>query len=198
MALVPDLSRNSGERWYAIRVQSKFESVASEVLLGKGYKSFLPLYKSVRRWSDRKKTLEMPLFPGYLFCCFNPADRMLPIISTPGVIGVVSAGRSPLPIDDDEIAGLQLMLRSGVEPEPWPYLNSGTKVLIELGPLAGLEAIVVENLNRWRVVVSVELLQRSVAAEIDRAWVREVKAQPLPEQMTPSAGRRVPFANASY
>lgn len=177
MAALSNLSQDVGERWYAIRVQSKFESVASEVLLGKGYEAFLPLYKSVRRWSDRKKTLELPLFPGYLFCRFNPGDRMLPIVTTPGVIGVVSAGRTPLSIEDDEITGLQLMLRSSVEPEPWPYLSSGTKVLIERGPLAGLEAMVVQNLNRWRVVVSVELLQRSVAAEIDREWVRELGSQ---------------------
>jgi transcription antitermination factor NusG len=195
MAGLYHLSQDISERWYAIRVQSKFESVASEVLLGKGYESFLPLYKSVRRWSDRKKTLQLPLFPGYLFCRFNPADRMLPIVTTPGVMGVVSAGRTPLPIDDEEIAGLQLMLRSGVELEPWPHLNSGSKVLIEHGPLAGLEAIVVQNLNKWRVVVSVELLQRSVAAEIDRAWVREVKPQVVPDPVMAFAGR-TPYASA--
>ena len=81
LAVISDSSQNNCERWYAIRVQARFESLASEVLLGKGYESFLPVYKSVRQWSDRKKTLELPLFPGYLFCRFNPADRMLPIIS---------------------------------------------------------------------------------------------------------------------
>jgi transcription antitermination factor NusG len=197
MAIFSDSSQSNGERWYALRVQSKFQSVASEVLLGKGYESFLPLYKSVRQWSDRKKTLEMPLFPGYLFCRFNPTDRMLPIVTTPGVMGVVSAGRTPLPIDDEEIAGLQLMLRSGIEPEPWPYLNSGSKVLIERGPLAGLEAIVVQNLNRWRVVVSVELLQRSVAAEIDRGWVREVRTQVVSQPVMAFAGRRGQYASAN-
>jgi transcription antitermination factor NusG len=131
-----DSSQNNCERWYAIRLQTKFESPASEVLLGKGYESLLPLYKSLRQRSDRKKTLEFPLFPGYLFCRFNPSDRMLPIITTPGVMGIVSARRTPLPVDDEETAGLQLMLRSGIAPEPWPYLNSGSKVLIEGGPLA--------------------------------------------------------------
>jgi transcription antitermination factor NusG len=112
-------------------------------------------------------------------------------------MGIVSAGRTPLPIDDEEIAGLQLMLRSGVEPEPWPYLNSGTKVLIERGPLTGLEAIVVQNLNRWRVVVSVELLQRSVAAEIDREWVREVRTNVTPQAVTALAGCRAEYASAN-
>jgi transcription antitermination factor NusG len=196
MAIFSDSSQNNSERWYAIRVQSKFESVASEVLLGKGYETFLPLYKSVRRWSDRKKTLQMPLFPGYLFCRFNPTDRMLPIITTPGVMGVVSAGRTPLSVEEQEIEGLQLMLSSGMDPEPWPYLNCGAKVLIERGPLAGLEGFVVQNLNRWRVVVSVELLQRSVAAEIDCAWVRELRTQAMPEPVIALADRRTQYASA--
>ena len=196
MTIFSDCSQNSGERWYALRVQSKFESVASEVLQGKGYESFLPLYKSVRQWSDRKKTLEMPLFPGYLFCRCNPGERLLPIVTTPGVMGVVSAGRTPLPIDDEEIAGLQLMLRSGIDPEPWPYLHSGSKVLIERGPLAGLEGIVVQNLNQWRIVVSVELLQRSVAAEIDRSWVREVRTQVGPAPVMAFTSRRGQYADA--
>jgi transcription antitermination factor NusG len=122
---------------------------------------------------------------------------MVPIVTTPGVMGIVSAGRTPLPIDDEEIAGLQLMLRSGVEPEPWPYLNSGTKVLIERGPLTGLEAIVVQNLNRWRVVVSLELLQRSVAAEIDREWVREVRTNVAPQAVTAFAECRAEYASAN-
>lgn len=196
MAFISESSQNNCERWYAIRVQAKFESLASDVLVGKGYESFLPIYKSVRQWSDRKKTLELPLFPGYLFCRFNPADRMLPIITTPGVMGVVSAGRTPLPVEDEEIAGLQLMLRSGIAPEPWPYLNSGSKVLIEHGPLAGLEAIVIQSPNRWRVVVSVELLQRSVAAEIDRAWVRELQPQ-LSLEAGAAFARQTRYANTT-
>jgi transcription antitermination factor NusG len=192
-----NFSQNSSTRWYAIRVRSKFQSVASEVLLGKGYEMFLPYYNCVRRLSGRTKTLQQPLFPGYLFCRFDPTDRMVPIVTTPGVMGIVSAGRTPLPIDDEEIAGLQLMLRSGVEPEPWPYLNSGTKVLIERGPLTGLEAIVVQNLNQWRVVVSVELLQRSVAAEIDREWVREVRTNVAPRAVTAFAECRAEYASAN-
>lgn len=192
-----DPSQNSGARWYAIRVKSKLQFLASEALSGKGYEMFLPLYNCIRRWSDRTKTLQLPLFPGYLFCRFDPADRMVPIVTTPGVMGIVSAGRIPLPVDDKEIVGLQLMLRSGVEPEPWPYLKGGTRVLIERGPLAGLEAIVVQSLNRWRVVVSVELLQRSVAAEIDREWVREVGPQVGPESVVALAGRRAHCASAN-
>ena len=181
MAAFTDSAQNSNERWYAIRVQSKLARVASEALLGKGYETLLPLYKSVRRWSDRVKTLEAPLFPGYLFCRFNSQGRLLPVVQSPGVLGIVGAGRTPIPIEDEEIAALQIMLRSGIDPEPMPYLKAGSKVLIERGPLAGLQGIVVQHLNRWRVVVSVELLQRSVAAEIERSWAREAPAQVRPE-----------------
>lgn len=197
MTTSSDSSINGNERWYAIRVQSKFESLASDTLTGKGYEAFLPLSKSVRQWSDRKKTLQLPLFPGYLFCRFNPADRLLPILTTPGVMRIVGAGRIPIPVEDEEIAGLQLMLRSGIDPQPWPYLSSGSRVLIERGPLAGLEGIVIENLNRWRVVVSVELLQRSVAAEIEQSWVREIRTQVRPAPTNALTNPRGQYASAS-
>lgn len=197
MATFSDSSQSGNARWYAIRVQSKFESLASDTLTGKGYEAFLPLSKSVRQWSDRKKTLQLPLFPGYLFCRFNPADRLLPILTTPGVMRIVGAGRIPIPVEDEEIAGLQLMLRSGIDPQPWPYLSSGSRVLIERGPLAGLEGIVIENLNRWRVVVSVELLQRSVAAEIEQSWVREIRTQVRPAPTNALTNPRGQYASAS-
>ena len=81
--------------WYALRVQSKFESVVSIALRGKGYQEFLPLYRSRRRWADRVKELDLPLFPGYLFCRFDVHDRLLPILTTPGVVCIVGAGKTP-------------------------------------------------------------------------------------------------------
>jgi len=194
---MPPLLRDGNERWYAVRVQSKYELLASDTLLGKGYEVLLPLYKSVRRWSDRMKTLERPLFPGYLFCRFDMGGRRLPILTTPGVFGIVGAGRTPIPIDDEEITALQLMLRSGLAPEPWPYLTVGSRVLIERGPLAGLEGIVVANRNRWRVVVSVALLQRSVAAEIDRCWMREARAPVGTEAVHAFSGNDRPRVSAA-
>ena len=86
--------------WYAIRVRSKFERVASLALAGKGYEEFLPLYSSGRAWSDRAKRLDLPLFPGYLFCRFDVQDRLLPILTTPGVVSIVSAGKIPISIPD--------------------------------------------------------------------------------------------------
>jgi transcription antitermination factor NusG len=129
--------------------------------------SFLPLYRSRRRWSDRTRVLDLPLFPGYVFCRFHP-ELLLPVVTTPGVVQIVGSGKQPHPIADEEIAAIQRMLHSGSEIEPWPYLKAGQKVRILDGPLFGVEGLLVEVKNRRRLVVSVHLLQRSVAVEVDR------------------------------
>src|SRR5664279_6353582 len=110
--MVPSLERNGNTAlrcasppdllpWYALRIQSKLAIVASTTLRGKGYEEFLPLYRSRRKWSDRTKDLDLPLFPGYLFCRFDGNHR-LPVLTTPGVIGIVGAGKTPIPVDHDE------------------------------------------------------------------------------------------------
>jgi transcription antitermination factor NusG len=101
------LPRPAHLSWYAIRIKSKLGSLASATLRGKGYEEFLPMYRSRRRWSDRFKDLELPLFPGYLFCRFDVNDRLMPILTTPGVISILGAGKTPLPIDDDEIEAIK-------------------------------------------------------------------------------------------
>jgi transcription antitermination factor NusG len=168
--------------WYAIQIQSRLGSVASATLRGKGYEEFLPLYRSRRRWSDRIKELELPLFPGYLFCRFDISDRLVPILTTPGVISIVGAGKIPLPVDDEEIEAVRVILRSRLAAEPWPFLRVGSQVYLEGGPLAGLEGIITNADKVYRLVVSVSLLQRSVAVEIDREWAR-----PIAEGMGPRA-----------
>jgi len=160
--------------WYAIRVRSKFETVASTILRGKGYEEFLPVYQSSRNWSDRVKLLDLPLFPGYLFCRFDVNGRLLPILTTPGVISIVGAGKTPIPVSDDEIAAVQAVIRSGLPAQPWPFLNAGDRVYIGRGPLAGVEGIVTNTGKKYGLVVSVPLLQRSVAVEIDRDCARPI------------------------
>lgn len=157
--------------WYAIRVRSRFESVSAAGLTGKGYDPFLPLYRARRRWSDRVKQMDLPLFPGYVFCRFDPASR-LPVLTTPGVVNIVGYGRDPVPIDEKEIANIRAIIASGLPATPWPYLRTGQRVLIEHGPLAGIEGIVLELKKELRLVVSVTMLQRSVGVEIDREWIR--------------------------
>jgi transcription antitermination factor NusG len=160
--------------WYAIRTQSKFENLVAAALCGKGYQEFLPLYHCRRRWSDRVKELELPLFPGYVFCRFDVRDRLLPILTTPGVVAILGAGKTPVPVSDDEIAVVRAIVRSGLPARPWPCLTFGSRVLIEHGPLAGLEGIALRVDKVFRLVVSVHILQRSVAVEIDRDWVRPI------------------------
>ena len=165
--------------WYALQIQSKLGSVASATLCGKGCEAYLPLYRCGHRWSDRVKQLDLPLFPGYLFCRFDVRDR-LPILTTPGVISIVGAGKTPVPVDDEEIEAIRAILRSGLAAQPWPFLRVGSKVYVEGGPPAGVEGIIANTDKVYRLVVSVSLLQRSVAVEINREWAR-----PIPDRMGP-------------
>jgi transcription antitermination factor NusG len=161
-------------QWYALQIQSRLASVASAALRDKGYEELLPLYRSSRRWSDRVKQFDLPLFPGYLFCRFDPSDRRVPVMTTPGVIGIVGAGKTPIPVADEEVEAVRTVLRSGLATQPWPFLTAGSRIYIEQGPLTGLQGIVTNADKIDRLVVSVTLLQRSVAVEIDRGWARPV------------------------
>ena len=158
-------------QWFALRVKSRYEKLAATMAHNKGFEEFLPLYKCRRRWSDRFKSVDLPLFPGYLFCRMNPEYR-LPILTIPGVLHLVGLGRMPVPIDDAEVAAIQTAVRSGLGVEPWPFLDVGQRVRLEDGPLAGLEGILVERRKQHRIVVSVTLLKRSVGVEIEADWVR--------------------------
>lgn len=158
-------------RWFALRVKPRFEKTVANIARNKGYEEFLPLHRFRRRWSDRFKPVELPLFPGYVFCQLNPEFR-LPLLTIPGALHFIGIGRIPAPIDDEEIAALQAAMRSGLWAEPWPFLDVGQRVLLEKGPLAGLEGLLIEVRKKQRLIVSVTLLRRSVAVEVERDWVR--------------------------
>ena len=119
------------------------------------------------------KELSLPLFPGYLFSRFDARVR-LPVLKSPGVIAIVGLGKMPVPISEKEIEAIRAVVRSGLPAEPWPQLTVGAKVFIDAGPLAGLEGLVVNVDKKFRLVLSVPLLQRSVGVEIERTWVRPV------------------------
>jgi transcription antitermination factor NusG len=176
-------------RWFAIRVKPRAERVIATLLNHKGYEEFLPLYKERRRWSDRYKWVELPLFPGYVFCRLMSESR-LPILTIPGVLHFVGIGKAPASIDDAEVAAIQATMRSGLSVEPWPYLAVGQRVRVEEGPLCGVEGLLIEARKQDRIVVSVTLLQRSVAVEIDRSWVRPLdgSAQRAVSQFRPILG----------
>jgi transcription antitermination factor NusG len=166
--------------WFAIHVKSRAEHLVSMGLRGRGYDEFFPSYRSCRDWSDRRKQLDLPLFPGYVFCRLD-INRRQPVITTPGVVSIIGLGRTPVPVADGEIAAVRRVIESGVMTVPWPFLQAGERVLIERGPLAGLEGNLLEIKNGLRIVISVELLQRSISAEIDRSWIRPIpKGKTLP------------------
>jgi transcription antitermination factor NusG len=156
------------------------------MLQAKGYEHFLPEVRSRRRWSDRTKEIQAPLFPGYVFCRFNAAHRV-PVLESAGVVGIVGFGSLLAPIPAEEILAVETMLRLCKHVEPYPFLREGQRIRIERGPLAGVEGIVVELKNSFRLVASVTLLQRSVSVEIDREW-----ACPVQPVRTPLV---TPYAN---
>src|SRR5271155_3145694 len=127
----------SNSSWFAIRVKSRCERAVADALRNKGYEEFLPLYWSRRRWSDRVKVMQLPLFSGYTFCRFDLSDRV-PILTTPGVVLIVGRGRTPLPIESKEVDAIRLALNSGQQVVPWPRLEVGRSVRIEEGSLRGL------------------------------------------------------------
>ena len=154
--------------WFALTVKPQHEFTVYNGLVGKGLEAFAPAYWTARRWSDRVKKLQLPLFPGYVFCRFEAADR-ISVLRTSGVRSIVSFGNEPAPIPAGQIAAIRQMLASEFLVEPWPYLRVGQRVRIGEGALAGLEGILVQCRNVRRVVVSLDLLQRSVAVEVAAA-----------------------------
>lgn len=166
--------------WFALQVRSRREAFVAAHLEWQGYECFLPLYKSKRRWSDRVKEMEQPLFPGYLFCRLDLHNRG-PLLMTPGVQQIVGVGRTPMPVEEREMESIRQALCSGLPNQPWPYMQLGERVRVNYGSLVNLEGILVNFKGSNRVVLSVTLLQRSVAMEIDLAWlspIREAKAAP--------------------
>jgi len=157
-------------RWYAVQVRAKSEQVVSRLLREKGYDDFLPMSRSWHRWSDRMRDSLSPLFPGYVFCRHSAGVTGL-VVTTPGVIRIVGSGKTPTPVDDAEIASIRRLMELRLSVDPFPYLSVGQVVRIERGPLTGIQGIIVRYKNTQRLVVSVGVLQRSVAAEVDLDWV---------------------------
>jgi transcription antitermination factor NusG len=166
----------SGDRWYALQLRTRWESSTAALLSAKGYQTFLPTYNILKRGRGRSTEVPAPLFPGYLFCRFNVFDR-LPVLITPGVITVVGMGRIPVPVEVSELEAIQKMVSTGLRVEPWPFLEVGQVVRIEDGALSGVEGVLTSFKGTSRIVVSISLLRRSVALEIDRSVVSPVQTR---------------------
>jgi transcription antitermination factor NusG len=163
--------------WFALRVKPNHEKPVSVALRGKGFEEFLPLFRSQRQWSDRVKVMDLPLFPGYLFCRLNLEERM-PLLTTPGFLYIVGVGKTPEPVDESEILAIQSVLRTGLPVTPWPSLVVGQKVQLKHGPLRGLEGVLTKIANQHRIYVSVTLLKRSISVEVAPEWLEPVTGVP--------------------
>src|SRR6202140_1146377 len=180
-------SKSEGLKWYALHVHARKEQLVASQLQNRSLECFLPTYKSLRKWSDRTKEMQQALFPGYVFCRFDYENRH-PVVMTAGVTQVVGTGKVAIPIADSEIEALQVAVSSGVPAQPWPYLRTGEYVQVNYGHLAGLEGILVNFKGNHRVVLSVTLLQRSLALEVDLSWVSAVA--PQRQERVPAAANR--------
>ena len=160
----------SPEEWFAFRVRPRHEKSVSLALRERGCSEFLPLIREKRLWANRLRHVDLPLFPGYIFCQV-PRFSLLPVLSTPGVVDVVRAGSSPIAANRDEIDSLRLAVSSQIPMERCNYIEVGETVQIIEGPLTGLRGILVNIRKSQRLVLSVSLLCRSVLIEIDPEWV---------------------------
>jgi transcription antitermination factor NusG len=168
--------------WYAVYTKHQHERVASDLLARKGFEVFLPLYRATHRWKDRNKVISLPVFPCYLFLR-TLLDRKVEILRTPGVFWLVESAGHACPIPEHEIEAIRKAIRSSADLEPHPYLKCGDLVRVRGGVLSGIEGSLVQMKSRYRVVLSVHLLQRSVAVEVDLSMV---------ERINPSSSVAVP------
>lgn len=168
----------ANNQWFAVMVRARWENSTESLLRGKGYETFLPTYRAKRSGKGRNEKLNLPLFPSYVFCRFDVHKR-LPVLTTPGVVSIVGCGKIPIAMDDDEISAVQAVVRSGISAEPWPYLGVGERVRIHNNAMSGLEGILVRFRGTNRIVISVSLLRRSIALEVDRSDITPIRSRQL-------------------
>ncbi|HLZ41951.1 MAG TPA: UpxY family transcription antiterminator [Candidatus Sulfotelmatobacter sp.] len=159
-------SSNQEDNWYALYTCARHEKRVAEQIERRSFSCFLPMYRSVRRWKDRRKELELALFPGYVFVQM-PLENKLQVLQVPGVVRLVSFNGKPAVLPRHEIETLQSRLSDTSKVEPHPYLRAGRRVRVCRGAMEGLEGIVVRRKDRCRIVFSIDLIQRSVAVEVD-------------------------------
>jgi transcription antitermination factor NusG len=169
---------NSSLPWIALVVRPRTERKVQIGLSNVGVESFVPWHGVRRRWSDRVKTIEQNLFPGYVFSRSDFSQRF-EVLNLPGVHSVVSFHHIPALIPDDEIAALKRVVESNLPLGPWPFLKAGQRVRITEGALAGIEGTLVRDTSAWRVVLSVNALERSIAVQLDRDAIC-----PVPETLS--------------
>jgi len=161
---------SAGANWYALYTCPRHEKRVAEQIRQRRVSCFLPVYRSVRRWKDRRKELELALFPGYVFVHIAPQDR-LRVLQLAGAIRFVSSNGRPVPLPEGEVESLMNGLHSGACAEPHPYLKIGRRVRVRYGPFSKAQGILVRRKDRFRVVLSLDLIMRSVSVEVDESDV---------------------------
>jgi len=162
------LQEGPESNWYALYTCARHEKQVAEQIEQRSMTCFLPLYRSVRRWKDRRKELELALFPGYVFVRMALENRVR-VLQLPGVVRLVSFSGRPAILPAGEMEALKARLSCGVGVEPHPYLRAGRRVRVRQGAMEGLEGIIVRRKEHCRVVFSIELIQRSVSVEVDES-----------------------------
>ncbi len=158
----------AGPRWYAVSTRSRHEKHVRDHLAGHGIEPLLPLLRRVNQWKDRKKEVNVPLFPGYCFARFTWAAS-LAVLKAPGVVRIIGGCGKPEPIPDSEMDAVKKLMTNTLPYDSHPYLREGTRVRIVRGPLEGTEGVLTRKENRHRVVISIHLIQQAAAVEVDSA-----------------------------
>jgi transcription antitermination factor NusG len=171
--LLAETNGGGGMAWHALYTRYQHEKLVQQILNEKGFETFLPLYQATHRWKDRMRQLWLPLFPSYVFIR-GGLDRRLDLVTTTGFHSIVSEGQRPGIVSQVEIDALRQLVETRLRVEPHPFLKVGDRVQVKSGPLAGFGGILVRKKNQYRLVLSVDLLQQSVAAEVDAHQVERV------------------------
>jgi len=161
-------NQNLPPRWYALYTYARHEKRVAEQIERRQLSCFLPSYRCVRRWKDRRKELELALFPGYVFVHMSLSNR-LKVLQVPGAVRLVSFQGQPASVPAEEIEALRNRLSGSAKVEPHPYFRAGRRVRVRSGPFQGLEGVIVRRKDRCRLVFSIDLIQRSLAIEVDEA-----------------------------
>src|SRR4026207_2045984 len=166
------MAEDPSTAWYAIWTRSRHEKVGRERLAQKGYEAFLPTIPRWSRWKDRKKKIDWPLFPGYCFARFDPANT-LPIPKCTGVVNIVSVEGKPASIPEHELDSIRVLVGSELQYDPCPLIREGMMVEVVHGPLSGvIGRLVRKDAQRARLVLSVDLIGQGVSVEVDAADVK--------------------------
>lgn len=160
-----------GPRWYAIYTRSRYEKKVSMELEERGLEHFLPLVPQLRYWKDRKKIVNMPIFPGYVFVNINISEKIR-VLRANGVVRFIEFNGSPSPIPDAQIEDVRQLLKYPDRVETASYFNCGDPVEITAGPFSGIRGKIIHSRGKQRLLIGIEIIHQAISVEIDSAWLK--------------------------